>query len=368
MKTEQLTGGQNGPDPIWNNSVELLPSEECLPIIGSCQVSSILQNLDSSNEQSPQNMDLIILNGNDYKLPLEAPLNLHSNNYMVLKDPNSAECGRTLNQLMNSRNSENDSSKIENLNLIIAETSNSSNNSATSPKHYDKESFEDMLYFVCNLCPFLCTKETKITEHLEGFHKFKTLSKLVQLKCPACANIFYHRASLKSHLLHDHCVESSDISLIVQAVIFYSNKENKRREEERNLVDSKELLKEQENNNRNSVKEGVKSISKAIELQVLPSKVTLPQMDITSNKSEKLITNLMKKNSLVVKYINSEKCAYASCKILLADPKKMSYHVECHCDNGFKCPECQVSKCRIALKTTYGSCYFCRRNFFYGNR
>lgn len=102
------------------------------------------------------------------------------------------------------------------LSLNIVETSNCSNTSSVSPKHYDKESFEDMLYFVCNLCPFLCTKETKITEHLETVHKKKTLTKLVQLKCPACANIFYHRASLKSHLLHDHCVASNDLNLIVQ--------------------------------------------------------------------------------------------------------------------------------------------------------
>lgn len=102
------------------------------------------------------------------------------------------------------------------LSLNITESGNASNHSSSSPKHYDKESFEDMLYFVCNLCPFLCTKETKITEHLENVHKNKISSKLVQLKCPACVNIFYHKASLKSHLLHDHCVENNDINLIVQ--------------------------------------------------------------------------------------------------------------------------------------------------------
>ncbi|XP_066249027.1 oocyte zinc finger protein XlCOF6-like isoform X1 [Euwallacea similis] len=333
MKTEHLPEGPqaaSGGDPIWTSNVELLASEECLPIIGSCQASSILQNLDSSHNEANagnlQNMYLIILHGSDYKLPLESPLNLHNNSYIVLKDSVAIEQGSECNKppLVDGKTLEDSKNvKPNDLSLNILETSNSSHTSSVSPKHYDKESFEDMLYFVCNLCPFLCTKETKITEHLESVHKNKTSSKLVQLKCPACANIFYHRASLKSHLMHDHCVASNDLNLIVQAVIFYSNKENKKEDlGKKGKVDF----------------EGHKPIET---IQKVPQKVPLPQVAITPNNSEKLITNLMKKSDPIVKYINSQKCPYGSCKVLLGDPKKMDFHVQSHLEEGFKCIECQ---------------------------
>lgn len=189
--------------------------------MGSCQVSSILQNLDQTHtEQSTmQNMDLIILHGNqDYKLPL----NLHTNSYIVLKEPPSSELCLTSPGIQKAveENVVEDTKNLQPTDLSLNMVETNSNSSVTSNKHYDKESFEDMLYFVCNLCPFLCTKEVKITEHLESAHKNKTITKLVQLKCPACANIFYHRASLKSHLLHDHCVASGDLSLIVQVSVY----------------------------------------------------------------------------------------------------------------------------------------------------
>ncbi|XP_076269057.1 uncharacterized protein LOC143201713 isoform X1 [Rhynchophorus ferrugineus] len=328
MKTEQLVS--NNGDPIWANNVELLPSKECLPVIGSCQVTSILQNLDSgNNDHNLQNMDLIILQGNDYKIPLDVPLNLHTNNYIVLKDPIHVDGEST------------EKKKLEptDLSLNMTESSNSSNHSSISPKHYDKESFEDMLYFVCNLCPFLCTKEPKIKEHLENIHKNKTSSKVVQLKCPACLNTFYHKASLKSHLLHDHCVENNDINLIVQAVVFYANKENKKKEIKK--VDSDGQSLEVKVQNGVKVDETKCKLKDAcLESFEPPQKIPLPQVDISANSSEKLITNFMKKDP-VVKYMNSQKCAYVSCKVLLSDPKKMDYHIESHSNEGFRCPECQ---------------------------
>ncbi|XP_030750641.1 gastrula zinc finger protein xFG20-1-like isoform X2 [Sitophilus oryzae] len=365
MKTEQLSGS-NG-DPIWAGNAELLPPEECLPVIGSCQVTSILQNLDNANnDHNLQNMDLIILQGNDYKMPLDVPLNLHSNNYIVVKDPvHNNENSNANNKIISfdgilKGSNEKKQLKPTDLTLNIIETSNSSNNSSISPKHYDKESFEDMLYFVCNLCPFLCTKETKITQHLESVHKNKLSSQLVQLKCPACINIFYHRASLKSHLLHDHCVETSDINLIVQAVVFYSNKENKMKEikinEEIEKIDlkthvdikkidfeSKPKLNEKKIMDMDSSSESsghfeVPNVN--IKPVQVPQKIPLPQVDITPNNSEKLITNLMKKDP-VINYINSQKCAYVPCKVVLSDPKKMNYHMESHFNDGFKCLECQ---------------------------
>ncbi|KAJ8931249.1 hypothetical protein NQ314_015868 [Rhamnusium bicolor] len=83
MKTENTATG----DPIWTNNVELLTHEECLPVIGSCQVSSILQNLGTNDQEViPQNMDLIILPTSDLKLPIiENTFNLQSN-YIILKE------------------------------------------------------------------------------------------------------------------------------------------------------------------------------------------------------------------------------------------------------------------------------------------
>ncbi|CAG9768033.1 unnamed protein product [Ceutorhynchus assimilis] len=409
MKIVQMAGTTNrshnssssSSDPIWATDVELLPSEECLPIIGSCQVTSILQNLDSThNDQNLQNMDLIILNPSDYKLPLEAPLNLHTSSYIVLKDSSvtleacSNANSTTQQHEKQSNNTKNytmeDPKNLEptDLSLNIADTSNSSNTSSNlispNPKHYDKESFEDMLYFVCNLCPFLCTKETQITEHLESVHKNKTVSKLVQMKCPACANIFYHRASLKSHLLHDHCVANNDLNLIVQAVMFYSNKENKKEENKKLNNDAKALKNKdkvvvektagkavESNSSKNNVTQCKSQNKDVIDLikpvnsdsietlpgsstqqineletvvanpEPVPEKIPLPQVDITTNNSEELITNLMKKSDALVKYMNSQKCPFAFCKVLMSDSKKMDYHIESHCYEGFKCVECQ---------------------------
>lgn len=450
MKTEHLVG--NNSDPIWASNVELLPSEECLPVIGSCQVSSILQNLDTTNDHNLQSMDLIILHGNDYKIPLDAPLNLQTNNYIVLKDSipldtcnsspgnesssngsfrhtpqkcpeklfdkhpcSAAEDSGLKNYSLPSEKHREEPKNLEptDLSLNITETSNSSNTSSISPKHYDKESFEDMLYFVCNLCPFLCTKEAKITEHLESIHKNKTISKLVQLKCPACANIFYHRASLKSHLLHDHCVANADLNLIVQAVVFYSNKENKKETDTKSDENTKNDIKTQNEtksnsyngknleikylstssnsvgptNSTNNISECTTGIiskvkakditnlvkpipklvtSKLVDLDsssetsenfdlqnhaenqsapvqnIMPlsQKIPLPQVDISPNNSEKLITNLMKKTEHTVKYY-SQKCVFSNCKVLLTDSKKMDYHIECHWNEGLRCLECQ---------------------------
>lgn len=74
-----------------------------------------------------------------------------------------------------------------------------------------------------------------------------------------------------------------------------------------------------------------------------PEKIPLPQVNITPINSKKLITNLMKQPDPVVKYNNSQKCVFASCKTVLNDPKAMDYHIDCHLNNGFVCLECQVS-------------------------
>ncbi|XP_050296250.1 oocyte zinc finger protein XlCOF6-like isoform X2 [Anthonomus grandis grandis] len=393
---------------------------ECLPIMNNCQFSSILQNLDSApTDQNLQSMDLIILQSNDYKLPLEGPLNLNTtNNYIVLKDsvgmdnytstslPPLQKCSNKFFDKFEENQSKDCDPKLlepTDLSLNIIETSNSSMTSSISPRHYDRESFEDMLYFVCNLCPFLCTKETKITEHLEGLHKNKAVRKLVQLKCPACTNIFYHKASLKSHLFHDHYVTNNDLSLIVQAVYFYSTKERDKKKDEdlekteklkppgtlekknhiieqpkvlesemamNSDIASKSKLEESEPDVINLVKPGPKLASniplnlemphlehfmdvdfqktslvenemQASVTHSLPQpKIPLPQVNITAGNSEKLIKNLMKKSDPIVKY-SSQKCVYANCKVSLQNPRNMEYHIESHLNDGFSCLECE---------------------------
>ncbi|KAJ8923939.1 hypothetical protein NQ315_006715 [Exocentrus adspersus] len=131
MKTESTSVGE----PIWTSNVELL-AQECLPVIGSCQVSSILHNLNTNNQEtSTQNVDLIIIPANDLKLQnVDTSCNPH-NNYVILKE--------------NGGNTNND--QIKNIN---------ERNGAKRDKS-KKDNFEDMLYFVCNLCPFLCTKDEK---------------------------------------------------------------------------------------------------------------------------------------------------------------------------------------------------------------
>ncbi|XP_074035693.1 uncharacterized protein [Leptinotarsa decemlineata] len=185
-------------DPIWLQSAELLSAEtvECLPVIGSSQVSSILENLEQSgSETNNQNLDLIILPSTDFKHTAENPLSLHDN-YIVL------------NESGNAKRLQSDYTKRK------------------------KDDYEDMLYFVCNMCPFLCTEDTKIAEHLENAHINNTSVKLPELKCPACPNIFYHKISLRSHLIHDHGVANSDLSQIIQAVIYYSQKSKTKEKED----------------------------------------------------------------------------------------------------------------------------------------
>ncbi|CAH0550251.1 unnamed protein product [Brassicogethes aeneus] len=318
MKTEHSSSGES----LWTNSVELLPSEECLPVIGSCQVSSILSNLGAPiQDEIPQNMELIILPNNDYKLPiLDAPVNLQ-NNYVILKEP--------------------DNKNVE---------ENYKTNIDKSIKLKKDENFEDILYFVCNLCPFLCTKDSKITEHLEIAHKNKPVRKLTKLKCPACPNTFYHKVSLRSHLIHDHGVGNSDLSTIIQAVVYYSNKNKK--------VSKKEKIKVQ------TIKEKVEEVTLQNDDYISSDSVTndddkvktteLPQLDLVG-KNTQIINTLMRQPDSVTKCIDSKnttKCDVAVCKVRFEDVDKLGYHVRSHIETGFRCLEC--SETFLYWKTLMG--------------
>lgn len=208
-----------------------------------------------------------------------------------------------------------------------------------------KENFEDMLYFVCNLCPFLCTKGSKITEHLENAHKNKNVITLPQLKCPACANIFYHKLSLRSHLIHDHGVGNSDLSQIIQAVIYYSNKKSKeKKSSEKSSPKTHDVKKinETQQNGHDTISENLlasdasQNYDDLTPIQELNVGI-LPEVDL-----EKLHNFLKQSPSAVPKLSESikYKCVTPGCNVKLQELEKLNYHIKCHTENGFECKDC----------------------------
>ncbi|XP_057653707.1 oocyte zinc finger protein XlCOF6-like isoform X1 [Diorhabda carinulata] len=291
MKTENNNSG----DPIWTQNVELLTQEECLPVIGSSQVSSILQHLDPSMvENGPQNMDLIILPTTDFKLPVvENPFTL-TNSYIVLK--------------------ENGETKPDN--------SKNTNDKTNDNLKSKKDNYEDMLYYVCNLCPFLCIKDTKINEHLENAHKNKTVVSLQELKCPACRNIFYHRMSLRSHLIHDHGVGNSDISSIIQAIVYYSNKNKKKEKQKSPIRNTSDKL----------------TLNSNVEDNPPPTDVSKQNPPKTIFDSVIKVSEAFTTSS--VDTTKSTQCPFTTCKIIFPDAEKLNHHISCHADTGFACFNC----------------------------
>lgn len=100
-------------------------------------------------------------------------------------------------------------------------------------------SYEDILYFVCNSCPYLCTKDEKITAHVDTAHRNQQTPKLLHLKCPACPNVFYHKVSLRSHLIHDHGVSNSELSSVIQAIVYFAKKNQNGKTSETGKLETK---------------------------------------------------------------------------------------------------------------------------------
>lgn len=351
--------------------------QECLPVIGNCQISSILSNLDNtipvpgkiiSHTSDPTTtMDLIVLDNNDYKVTIQ---NDNSgqlpNNYILLKE----------NTNNNNSTSPNDDVKLK-----------------ESPKKIRKgneDDFENMLYFVCNLCPYLCINDAKIMEHLEMEHKVKGNAKPLQLKCPACPNIFYHKISLRSHLLHDHKVGNSDLRRIIQAVVYFSKKSlqasnipeldpneapasaiNGKMEMDRKyiekLMNTKKIIQDESDapndisdlNVTVSSDDNLDNLEKLSPISTLTFKeperisenelitdvVSLPTMDITHNDAAKTFSTIIKKKSdMLTKYLVQKKlikCTFGMCKVRFQDITKLNYHIKCHTEDCFMCPECK---------------------------
>jgi hypothetical protein len=274
MKTDNMAPG----DVIWNNNEDLLTDENCLSVIGNCQISSILSNLDPPSDKpepaATEDKDI----GDLKPTPIQ-------NNYMILKDSGSdkSETVKKPNSLKNGIN------------------------------------FEEMLYFVCNLCPFLCTKKSKIHEHLENAHKNKTVRKLPHLKCPACPNVFFHKMSLRSHLIHDHGVGNSDINLVIQTVVYQANKPKS-----------------------GEKKSAPVKVETAFEEKRYEAKsVELPKVDVPSIKTETMFNK--QAVTTIGKLTGAKKmqtCAVPTCKVALQNVDNMNYHVNCHKDSGFACLVC----------------------------
>ncbi|KAB0804649.1 hypothetical protein PPYR_01619 [Photinus pyralis] len=358
MKTEALVSS----NIIWNSSMELspVPHEESFPVIGSCQISSILSNLDTNTSEKNlhtstdigETMELIVLQNGEYKMSDHADLNTSSSDFILIK-----------------QSIDNNNTEIDIKGEVKKEV-----------KIKRNEEFENMLYFVCNLCPYLCIKDSKITEHLESEHKNKECPRPTQLKCPACPNIFYHKLPLRSHLLYDHKVANSDLRQIIQAVTYFSKKGimTTGKTFDGGISKAPEIALSYKNEIDQTLIEKLMSTNKVngsaiidTDCHLVPSndcsmqkiqvvKDMQPKCDrlpidplviekrnatdiIVSDSVKATPQGVKKKVDTVSKYLQQQKlqkCTESSCKIRLQDETKMAYHIKCHAEGAFKCPEC----------------------------
>ncbi|XP_022907334.1 zinc finger protein 492-like isoform X2 [Onthophagus taurus] len=332
MKTD-LTGNNNTGNVIWNVELPQLTSDECLPVIGSS--SSILTNLDAEkslhNLEVGQNMEFIVLQDNE-KLPQFQT----STNFFVVK--------RNIKQL----------ESIDGATVLTAITRD-----------------VDDSYFFCSLCPFFCLQEKRLSDHMETAHKNGETMKIIKYKCPGCENIFFQKLSLKAHLINDHMVLSSDLTKIVTNVI--KKLANNRKDLEivinskaetlncKNEIDTKfnnklpslhteKIIEGDELNNGelpNNSNESLPDISQTLDnLSNLNTSlvVNLPTIDILPCNSEKMFNNFVKKrnSSTISKLLDRKlhRCTLSGCNVRLQNMEKLNYHIKCHSDTTFKCPEC----------------------------
>lgn len=356
MKTESVVAS----NIIWNSSMELspIPHEESFPVIGSCQISSILSNLDTNtpekvlhgNTDITETMELIVLQNGEYKVPDQTDLNMSSGDFILIKQ--------------NNNNNNTDTETKDNV--------------KKDKRIKRNDEFENMLYFVCNLCPYLCIKDSKITEHLENEHKNKDCPKPIQFKCPACPNIFYHKLPLRSHLLYDHKVTNSDLRQIIQAVTYFSKKGitatgktvesssckapelalSYKNEIDQTLI---EKLMNSDKVNGSTIVDTPSNDYCLQKIQVAKGMQAkngdhLPVDPLVSQERNETNTNTIGSHSLKIttqgvkkktdtlsKYMQQkklQKCTESSCKIRLQEESKMAYHIKCHAEGAFKCPEC----------------------------
>lgn len=253
-----------------------------------------------------------------------------------------------------------------------------------NPISQSQHLLQEIIYFGCNLCPFICTKDSKITDHIHSVHENKNYRKRTQLKCPGCSNIFYHKLALRSHLIYDHEVNRNDINKIVNSIVYVSElcRSVNNNQETGILIplSGNEVSVEDDNNEHTSIfiSSGVNIPSEEINLSleaegVVNSVVEGENMveDFPQNAEEillpslqqqqetEMITNdsLPKEETLeipvelalvsVAAKIEEEpkrihKCCVGTCAVRMANSVNMTYHVKCHFDKIFRCPECSA--------------------------
>lgn len=280
-----------------------------------------------SNLDVPQNMEFIPLSNTDYKLT--APFaSINMTNYVTLKQ--------------NEKGLQDD---------IKPKTSH------------------DLNYIFCHLCPFLCLHEKKLTDHIHNLHENGNTIKLTKLKCPACINIFYHKMSLRSHLTNDHLVSNTDLNKIMAMIMKKRETDkldfNKGPPKQNNTISCKnefDLKYGDRLTKLSSEKilsdEKIPSGNELISSNIVPCTneleengtnnlnasiiINLPTVDIIPSNTEKMFNNYIKKHNSLSKFLDKklQKCSMPLCKVKLQNMEKLNYHIKCHVDTSFKCPEC----------------------------
>lgn len=248
----------------------------------------------------------------------------------------------------------------------VAKKLKTGHNPVSQPKHL----FQEIMYFGCNLCPFICTKDSKITDHIQSVHENQNHRKRTQLKCPGCSNIFHHKLSLRSHLIYDHEVNRNDINKIVNSIVCVS-------ELCRSVNNNQENV-EDDNNDQSSVflSSGVSISSEEVNLsleaervvnsvveeenviEIFPQnaeEILLPALQqqeteiITNDSLPKVETieipvelSLVNITAKIEERKRIHKCCVGTCAVRMADAVNMAYHVKCHFEKIFRCPECSA--------------------------
>lgn len=311
-------------------------------MIGSCHVSSIFSHLGVTEQEktiqnltTPQNIELIVLDeetNNEQETKTE--------NFTILKTTS------------------------------VNETSVDLSKNGNVQKYKKIRCKSSLPLLKCNICPFVCLEESKIDEHLNKAHKNESNLILERLECPACINVFHHKISLRAHLSFDHQISNSDLMQVMQSFKndFFKQTNNIKDIESNNesstqckdefalkyMMNTEKILDTDSNIEEMNIIQSL-NISENLEdesnLQVMKniehlgepenSIVTLPIVDLTQNNAERKFTDMIKRTEKENKIYDIKtllKCAF--CKTRLSNRENMNYHVSCHFDTKYKCPEC----------------------------
>lgn len=315
---------------IWSGADGLphFANESCLPVIGSCQVSSILSTIENSDkepqpEPEPEPEPHL-------RLPQDNGDNFKSIAFNVCHDQDGKR----------KKKKEND--------IVLVEK---------------KQMYQEMVFFGCNLCPFICTKDSKISDHINLVHKNQENNERPKLKCPGCNNVFYHKLSLRSHLIHDHEVGRSDINKIVNGIVYVSTLANSNDDKKNSILENGKkieqeidfLTNETQTSSEDETHEELEEVVPfVVDGQVL--KESSPQnaqppilsgIETSDTKSEDCLLSEVviapvahEAADKAKNHQRTSKCVMATCAVRMRDASNMSYHIRSHCGKVFSCVEC----------------------------